>query len=641
MVQSRINSKVNYVHHDIIDSKDFNTEMSSYDVELFELMAEIVVGHINTSKQEDGVIFFPIYLVSKDESFHKIGIFEFETHVTVLDDEGELDIDVAGKPLLFPQVNKAYVQSHTTKHSISFTTDDVFVGNKIELSPLKQEIDDEDKISKSEPWVRKYFKSKHYSLVDNEGGGDCLFAVVRDAFESINLHTDVQKLRDLLAKNVKINTFTNLKEHYKMFQAAYNNLKSEIKVLKKEKANGDKLLKQGNLYAKKDELQHIKVQIKEKNAELQTYSNNTNTGLLDEIIFMKDIETFEQFKDVIRTNEYWADEWGIPLLEEQLNVKIIIFSHRTYLEKDNDNVLQCGYTINKDTFNPDYYILADHHNANHYELITYKGRSIFTFDDLPLTIRNDILSKCIGENTFGSYHIIPDFAQLKQDKKSIHEIQEINKAHEEEAEEAVDSVNVGFDESRLDDSVVFAYYSGSANKMPGKGSSKEQIPKERIPEFAELAAIPDWRKMLSNFYLKDFILKGKKWASVEHYYHATKFTQNKEFYNTFSLDSGSDMSKDPLLAKAYGGKTGKFKNKIVRPSHVTMDSDSTAESRLKNEIDAVYAKFSQNLELKKMLLATKNAKLMHYLGRGHGTDPYILAKAIMIVRSRLQNQKHK
>ena len=112
----------------------------------------------------------------------------------------------------------------------------------------------------------------------------------------------------------------------------------------------------------------------------------------------------------------------------------------------------------------------------------------------------------------------------------------------------------------------------SADKLPGLGADEFLNSGEN---YSELAKIKDWRKMLSNFWPCDeLIIDGKKWYSVEQYFHAMKFMRDfPEFAETFTLNSGSQWSKDPAMSKAIGGKTGKWKGVQVRPIGVTMRSD--------------------------------------------------------------------
>lgn len=183
-----------------------------------------------------------------------------------------------------------------------------------------------------------------------------------------------------------------------------------------------------------------------------------------------------------------------------------------------------------------------------------------------------------------------------------------------------------------DENVVFQFYSKSIDRPPGKGSG-EKIPSDKINEFVELDYIVDWRKKLSNFWIEPFSLDGHMWASVEHYYQGSKFKQNNPtFYFSFSLDSNTELSKDPNLAKSAGGKSGKSKGKILRPASINIDPDFFGTRHREEMYDAQYAKFSQNPELTRLLLATNDAKLTHF-SRG---SPPIVFEYLMIIRNMLK-----
>ena len=185
-----------------------------------------------------------------------------------------------------------------------------------------------------------------------------------------------------------------------------------------------------------------------------------------------------------------------------------------------------------------------------------------------------------------------------------------------------------------DEDTVFQFYSKSSGKaLPGKGAG-EKIPKDKIKLYAELASIKDWRKVLSNFYIAPFELDGHRWNSVEHFYHASKFKKNNpDWYLQFSLDSDTELSKNPVLAKGAGGKTGKSRGKQIRPKTIVMDDDFFSSGRNITEMErAQFAKYTQNETAKMVLLATKNAKLVHY-SRG---QPPIVFEDTMRIREKIR-----
>ena len=52
---------------------------------------------------------------------------------------------------------------------------------------------------KTKSWIEKFMKNNKYDIIDNEGGGDCLFATIRDAFAQIAQQTTIPKLRSKLS----------------------------------------------------------------------------------------------------------------------------------------------------------------------------------------------------------------------------------------------------------------------------------------------------------------------------------------------------------------------------------------------------------------------------------------------------------
>jgi hypothetical protein len=101
------------------------------------------------------------------------------------------------------------------------------------------------------------------------------------------------------------------------------------------------------------------------------------------------------------------------------------------------------------------------------------------------------------------------------------------------------------------------------------------------------------------------------------------------------MDSGTALSKDPAMAKAAGGKTGKFNGEHLRPVEVTVDPDFFGKRYKKEMYAAQYAKFTQNEDLKKMLLATNQAKLTHYV---RSKEPIVFDE-LMLVRDKISKHE--
>lgn len=638
MVQSKVNPVVDFPNIKQLDSSDKNTDANIYKVKINGIKLLIALGNKKDTYISSGVVYYPIYLIYNEKVVSQIGLYEIATELsaTVIGGDNETDIEKFNlPPLFYPYVTMNFLKKYTEDYDAD--DDDVDEKKMKEeaeedtVDPMaaekeKSETDEESKkedepVKEDAPWIQRFMKSTQYNIVGNEGGGDCLFIVISTALASVGINKSVADLRNILAENATEDIFHGYKNIFDSITNTILKLKKEISDLAKENTNLMKeiqitkdrtaariLITQGEENKKRSGV--AKVELK------QTIEN------YKEFKFMKGVTTLGEFKAKIHTNEFWGETWTISTLERILNIKLIIFSNEAFNNEDMGNVLLCGQ-LNDDVlessgeFTPKYYILTSFLGM-HYELITYKNQKTLTFTEIPLLIKNLIIEKCLERNA-GPYYIIPNFRDYAR-KLNI-------KIPEETAPEMSSDL--------YNNDTVFQFYSKS-NKgpKPGKGSG-EKITPDKINDYRELAMIPDWRRKLSNFWEEPFTLDGKQWLSVEHYYQGSKYKKNNpEVYNEFSLDSGSELSKSPVMAKGAGGKKGSFKGKRIIPKGVVIDPDFFKGRSEKTMDDAMMAKFTQNKDLKAMLLATKNAKLVHF-SRG---SPPIVFNDLMRVRRELARE---
>jgi len=672
MVLSRIDKNISYPELKSVDPADISQESNLYQIEVSGVEIIIAVGNSKNSFETNNILYFPIYLVKPNNKVIQIGVYEIEAdnYISYLDEDNVLDVERLSEPLIYNFVTKDMLMNlrmvpekdeqgsdeesdeeeekvpvKEIVYEIPEERKDIFVLTKgIPTIPsLREETKKEAKDIKekykelpADNWVQKYMKNKYYGIIDNEGGGDCLFATVRDAFSSIGQQTTVNKIRNKLADEADETVFLNYKEHFDMYNTAILEDTNKIKELEAEYISLKEKFSRVLDRNEKKGLMDAAKKVKELHDRL-VHEKKVTSQILSEYKFMKGVDTLDSFKKKIKSCEFWGETWTISTLERILNIKFINLSEEAYKTHDLQNVLNCGQLNdailqNKGEFKPEFYIVTEY-NGYHYKLISYKKKLIFKFKEVPYDLKKMITDKCLEKNA-GPFALIPDFQKFKAEL--------VNKKPESPREKERQEKNAHQDlsEAKLrglyEDEVEFLFYPKSADKpLPGKGSG-EKIPKDRIKEFSELALIPEWRKKLSNLWTQPFMVDNHKWASVEHYYQAAKFKKNNpEFYLSFSLDSGTDLSKDAAMAKNAGSKSGKHNSTLIRPSEVELDPDFYGERCEKEIYNAQLAKFSQNEDLKKLLLATKKAKLNHYL---KGKPPTIYENLMLIRDKLLRNE---
>ena len=107
--------------------------------------------------------------------------------------------------------------------------------------------------SPKDTWIDKFMKNHNYTIQDNEGGGDCLFSTIRDAFSSIAQQTSTKKIRKKLSEEATQQIFDGYKDQYDMYNASI--IKDTNKI--KELANEYLLYKQCTIRSRKSIRQNV------------------------------------------------------------------------------------------------------------------------------------------------------------------------------------------------------------------------------------------------------------------------------------------------------------------------------------------------------------------------------------------------
>ena len=626
MVKSVLDTTVTYSEGPKIDPTDLDYDANLYETVIYDKDVIFALGKPKYTYIDNNIVYYSIYLVKNDEIIMQIGLYEILANKedTILDAEGDIDLNKFDKPLLF-----AFAYSELTMPSVAGPS--VAAPSKAAPSvaaPSKAA----PKKSAPSKWIKEFMSSDNYDITDTPYDGNCFFSVVQMALSENDQEFSIAEMRELLAENVTEELFQNYKLLYDDILRNEQNLTREIKNVTKRYKDLEANMKKTKDHNLIKSFSKQSVEIEKMHTELKKDRKQAR-DILSDYAFMNGIDNLSMLKLKMKTSDYWADAWAISTLERELNIKFIIFSELNYRENDEINVLQCGQLNDtvleeRGIFEPSFYVLVAYHSGYHYQLITYNEQKSFDFAELPTEIKGLVTDKCL-EKIAGPYSLIPEFNEYASKMHaSVAAPASLAPAPASLAPASLEPASlapivISSDKEELssdlyDSGTIFRFYSKSLDKpLPGKGAGEVLGPEG---SYAELARMPQWRKKLANSWPAEFKLDNHKWLTTEHYYQASKFKRNnKDFYIQFSLDSpDSSIAKDVDLAKAAGGQSGKFKGEVVRSKEIKIDPDfyvvpkGAKFSRGEMEMEAAMrAKFTQHPDLKQILLATKKAKLEH------------------------------
>jgi ribA/ribD-fused uncharacterized protein len=132
---------------------------------------------------------------------------------------------------------------------------------------------------------------------------------------------------------------------------------------------------------------------------------------------------------------------------------------------------------------------------------------------------------------------------------------------------------------------------------------------------------------LSNFYPAPFMLDGKQWPTSEHYFQAQKFAGT-------SHEEAIRLTPSPMVA----ARMGRSRKHPLRPDWERVKDDVMRE--------ALWAKFSQNVDLAEKLLATGDTRLIEHTPKdrywadgGDGSGLNRLGQLLMETRTSFMTPK--
>lgn len=469
---------------------------------------------------------------------------------------------------------------------------------------------------KTHNWIQKFMENENYGILTNEcAAADSFLCAVRDAFNTIGHKTTIKRLRDVIADNIDEDTYKDYLDHYLILRTELADTDREMRDIKKSigilKTRVEKSVN-------RDEQKAI---IEEANKQRNQYKNVAITrklaaGAAAHYEPLKQIHSLEEFQKETRTGHAMYTDFALPILEKELNIKFII------LENTDDTNSVCVLPCQrKGTFvnpRPKYYIVLNKivptstnsvEKQNKYELVTYKSKRIFAFVELPYHLKTMIVNRCIEKNA-GTFEALADFRSFR--RKLGVKVGGDNDNDDDTDEEDSKNIFGGGDLASLQKRDIFVIHDKAKHAAPGTLPG-ERIQTQNLSKYRVLERVKDWRKALSDGFIVPFKVDGKRWQTVTHYYQGAKFKkQNPDFYKVFSLDSESDISKDVGKAVSAGSLKG-----TGRPKTIHIDPDFYGLSNEDNRADeerrlALVAKFNQNEDLRRTLLATKDAVLKKY-----------------------------
>lgn len=287
-------------------------------------------------------------------------------------------------------------------------------------------------------WVRAYLMNPHFRIIDKGGAGDCLFYSLASAINDYSINNksnsvpvfakqDVHSLREVMSNSITENDFDNYITIYRDLNNRKAEITREIKhYIKEHKRITDNFNETTNDQRRKELINENK-EVKKTVKQLENELTQTKK-MLNEFKYMKSLRSLRDFKSFVLTSQFWGDEMAIGLLQKHFNFKAIVLSQENFISnvektslplsekyvKNMNNIIQCGSSSLGGRENPYFYIILNF-TGNHYQVVTYRKKEAFTFNEIPFSLKLAIIKGCMKQDLVSGYGKIENFAEFRDE----------------------------------------------------------------------------------------------------------------------------------------------------------------------------------------------------------------------------------
>ncbi len=321
MIISNLDTTIQYPETNTLDVDDLEFEAQLYQTHVLDRTMVIALGRpkYNYIDQQDSskknVIYYPVYSIVRDKVYAQIGLYEIEMErqYEMLDQDGDMDVDKMNPLRLYSFVTPDYLNAITPNLDTSTVEDrpESFIPMSLQ-DEMEQSLKETKAYKKTSAknWIERFMHNNNYSIIENEGGGECLFASIRDGLNTIGTMVTVKEMRDILAKECTEEVFQNYLFLYRTIQSNLHATIKEIKQYAKEYKEITRRIK-----ATKD--REVLLSLTKQAEGLKTSHTTAKQAYANEMEmskeyqFMVGVDSLDAFISKIKTCDFWGDTWAI------------------------------------------------------------------------------------------------------------------------------------------------------------------------------------------------------------------------------------------------------------------------------------------------------------------------------------------